>query len=124
VDEVIERLPLERIRAVKTFPAGPPLAASWPAVPGVLLLEALVQISGMLVVPEDPETDQPEVIKGFLAAVPHLEFLQPVPKGIPVTLRSTLTFRLGSAMRCDVSAAVNGVDVVIGRLTLGGMLPA
>jgi 3-hydroxymyristoyl/3-hydroxydecanoyl-(acyl carrier protein) dehydratase len=124
VDEVTERVPLERIQALKTFPAGEPFAAAWPWVPEVLLLEALVQISGMLVVPEDHETDQPEVIKGFLAAVPHLEFLRPVPKGVPVTLRSVLGMRLGSAIRCDVSAAVNGADVVVGRITMGGMVPA
>lgn len=121
MDEVLERVPFERIRALKTYPAGPPFAASWPSVPEVLLLEGLVQISGMLVVPEDHETDRPEVITGFLAAVPHLEFLTPVPKGVPVTLCARLTLRLGAAIRCDVSARVNDVDAVVGRITLGAV---
>jgi len=80
-----------------------------PIVPGVLLAEALAQISGFA---------GPAGAKGGMIAHLDVRFIKPVTPPADVVLRSTFVRQTGSLQQFDVSAMV-GTDVVAtGSITL------
>jgi 3-hydroxymyristoyl/3-hydroxydecanoyl-(acyl carrier protein) dehydratase len=105
--------------ALATF-APAPLNPDWPWIPEGLILEALTQVSGLVLVPERSE---PEVKRGggFLAAVSQLRFLRPLEPKERLILKSRLDLRLGSAARFRVEACVEADVLAEGILTLGGI---
>jgi 3-hydroxymyristoyl/3-hydroxydecanoyl-(acyl carrier protein) dehydratase len=121
VDSISERVAGERIVGQTTFLPGPPLAPGWPFVPEVLVLEALTQISGLILVPDSPPEEAAGPRGGFLAAASQVRFGRLLKAGEPLTLRSRLDLRLGSAARFRVEAELNGDLVAEGTVTLGGI---
>ena len=81
-----------------------------PLVPGVLIAEALAQISG-LASPTDASG-------GGMLAHADVRFDHPVTPPAQIILRSKLTRTIASLHRFDVSASVNGVVVASGSITL------
>jgi 3-hydroxyacyl-[acyl-carrier-protein] dehydratase len=80
-----------------------------PLVPGVLLAEALAQVSGLASPPGEGG--------GVLAHV-DVRFDRPVVPPADVALRSRLTRTMGSLQQFDVSAGVNDQVVASGSITL------
>lgn len=84
-----------------------------PIVPGVLIAEALAQVSGLAIPP--PPAGTPT--EGKLAQV-DVRFEQPVAPPAEIALRSRLTRRMGTLSLFDVTASVGPVVVARGTLTL------
>ena len=111
---------LKNAVGTQTFPTGHPIFENHlpgePLVPGVILIEALAQLSGVILMPpEGPPA------WGYLAEVSHVRFRRLVRPDDTILLRSTLQRQFASAARFEVSAEVEGEVAVAGSLTLGGM---
>ncbi len=87
-----------------------------PIVPGVLLGEALAQLSG-LVAWADREAGH------ALLAQLDIKLKRAVAPPADVTLESTLTRQVGSLTQFDVKATVNGDIAAVGSLTLANITP-
>ncbi len=81
-----------------------------PIVPGVLIAEALAQLSGLTAPASAPEA-------GKLAHV-DVRFEQPVAPPVRIELQSTLTRMMGQLQLCDVTARVGESVVARGTITL------
>ena len=87
-----------------------------PIVPGVLLAEALAQVSGLTLV-EEPVAPGSGPLQGKLVHV-DVRFERPVTPPVEVVLRSRHVRRIGPLQQFDVSAEVNGTVVARGSLSL------
>ena len=86
-----------------------------PIVPGVILIEALAQLSGICLL-----RDGESVARGFLADVARMRFRRLVRPDERVTLRAELVKSFGSTARFDVVSEVAGECACEGVLTIGG----
>lgn len=88
-----------------------------PLLPGVLLLEAMAQLSGLIGLHTcgDPRA-------GRLVHA-DVRFDAPVHPPARVTLESVISRTLGALQQFEVSAAVNGVRVARGTVTLAEVSP-
>ncbi len=120
VEEVLELEPGVRVKAAKTFPDGDRVFENHlpdePLVPGVILIEALAQASGLALIPEDGTP-----VRGYLAEVDRMRFRRLIHPGERIILESTLERRFGSAARFDVRASVEGETAAEGAITIAGM---
>lgn len=120
IDEILSLEPLEAAVGAVVFPRGHRIFEGHlpddPIVPGVIVTEALAQLSGLLAITEDGGSAQ-----GYLASVDRMRFRRLVRPGERLVLRSRLVRRFGSAARFDVAADVDGVEVAAGSLTIAGM---
>ena len=80
-----------------------------PVVPGVLIAEALAQLSGLVGLQAVPA--------GKLAQL-DVRFDQPVTPPADITLHSMLLRKIGELQQFEVTASVNGATVARGTLTL------
>lgn len=80
-----------------------------PLVPGVLIAEALAQVSGMAGAVAG---------KGGMLAQVDVKFTRPVPPPASITLRSKLARVLGELQQFDVSASVGTTEIASGSITL------
>ncbi len=87
-----------------------------PIVPGVILIEALAQLSGIVLIPPGSATAM-----GYLAEVKRVRFRRLVRPEECITLESKLIRKLGSAASFEVSASVDGEEAAGGELVVGGM---
>ena len=87
-----------------------------PIVPGVLISEALAQLSGLVL----PPSKGPQARGGRLAHV-DLRFDSSVRPPAEILLKSTLTRTMGRLSQFDVSATVAGAWVARGALTLASV---
>jgi 3-hydroxyacyl-[acyl-carrier-protein] dehydratase len=83
-----------------------------PIVPGVLISEALAQLSGIA-----GSSGTASGKSGMLAHV-DVRFEKPVAPPATIVLRSTVTGTMGSLQKFDVSAMVNNAVVASGSITL------
>jgi 3-hydroxyacyl-[acyl-carrier-protein] dehydratase len=83
-----------------------------PIVPGVLVSEALAQLSGLVALHGADGSPS-----GRLAHV-DIRFDSPVRPPAEILLKSTLTRTMGKLSQFDVSASVGGIAVARGSLTL------
>jgi 3-hydroxyacyl-[acyl-carrier-protein] dehydratase len=81
-----------------------------PVVPGLLIAEALAQVSGLAGPRDAPR-------QGKLAHV-DVRFERAVTPPVEIELRATLTRTMGALQMCDVEARVAGTVVALGSLTL------
>jgi 3-hydroxyacyl-[acyl-carrier-protein] dehydratase len=114
ISRIIEVRPGEMARGIWTLSGSEPLFADHfpgnPIVPGVLIIEALAQISGLAGAADSG--------RGGKIAHVDVRFEQAVAPPAEIELHSKIVSVLGSLQRCDVSAKV-GVNVIAqGAITL------
>ncbi len=116
VDEILEIEPGISGRGTKTFEATEAFFAGHfpgdPIVPGVILAEALAQLSGVVAAAAEPGA------AFLLSAIRQMKFFQPVRPGQKLFLSTKMTGHLGPLIQFEVSAAVEDVIVAAGALML------
>jgi len=117
IDRVLE-INGRQATALKTFPEGDRAFdghfPSQPVVPGVIVVDALAQLSGLISFTG----------VAYLAMIWRMKFLRPIQPNEQIVLVSTQTTRLGSAAQFLVEARVNGELAVSGTIALAGRVPA
>jgi 3-hydroxyacyl-[acyl-carrier-protein] dehydratase len=111
VDRVVE-LEEERIVGVKCVTANEPFFEGhfpdYPVMPGVLIVEAMAQTAGILVLKAIPHRETKQVL---LASVKEARFRRPVVPGDVLRLEMTVIKRKASVAVMNGVATVDGVVV-------------
>ena len=113
VDRVVELVPGQSIVAIKNVTINEPFFEGHfpghPVMPGVLIVEALAQASGLLIGLSGTMTDKDDRIF-YLAKVDNARFLRPVVPGDQLRLEVQLKRRLRSMGIFTACARVDGAD--------------
>ena len=121
VDEVFDCVPRQHVRGAVDFPEGHRVFENHlpgePMVPGVIIIEALAQVSGLIMVGAGGETG---AIRGYLGEVRRIRFRRPVRPGERVSLASRLVQAFGSAAVFEVVATVEEAVVCEGEIVVAG----
>jgi 3-hydroxyacyl-[acyl-carrier-protein] dehydratase len=111
VDRIVE-LEAERIVGIKNVTANEPFFQGhfpdFPVMPGVLIVEAMAQTAGVLVLRNIPDRDDKLV---FLVAIENARFRKPVVPGDTLRLEMTVVKRRSNVAKMAGRATVNGVLV-------------
>jgi len=111
VDRIIE-LEAERVVGIKNVTANEPFFTGhfpdFPVMPGVLIVEAMAQAAGVLVLRTIEDRDNKLV---FLVSVDAARFRKPVVPGDTLRLEMTVIKRKGSVAKMAGRATVDGVLV-------------
>jgi 3-hydroxyacyl-[acyl-carrier-protein] dehydratase len=111
VDRIVEMEP-ERIVGIKSVTANEPFFQGhfpdFPVMPGVLIVEAMAQTAGVLVLKSIPDRDQKLVL---LVAIENAKFRRPVVPGDQLRLEMAVIKRKASVAKMAGKATVNGVVV-------------
>ena len=91
-----------------------------PLMPGVLLIEAVAQLAG-IVAPCDPEHEPLPELR--LTSVRSVKLLGPARPGDRLELRAEVEARLDRLIQCRVSVGFEGRDLLTGTVTLSGARP-
>jgi beta-hydroxyacyl-ACP dehydratase FabZ len=109
VDRILE-LEAERIVGIKNVTANEPFFGGhfpdFPVMPGVLIVEAMAQTAGVLVLKSIPDRDQKLVL---LVSIESARFRKPVVPGDQLRIEMTLLRRKASVAKMAGKATVNGV---------------
>ena len=111
VDRIVELEP-ERIVGIKNVTANEPFFSGhfpdFPVMPGVLILEAMAQTAGVLVLKSIPDRESKLVL---LVSVEYAKFRRPVMPGDQLRLEMTLLKRKSTVAKMAGRATVDGVLV-------------
>jgi beta-hydroxyacyl-ACP dehydratase FabZ len=111
VDSIVE-LEAERIVGIKNVTANEPFFQGhfpeFPVMPGVLIIEAMAQAAGVLVLKNIPDRDSKLV---FLVAIENARFRKPVVPGDTLRLEMTVVKRRSNVAKMAGRATVEGVLV-------------
>lgn len=120
IDELSELEPGQSAAGVVAFPEGHPVFANHlpanPLVPGVILIEALAQLAGIVLIPPG----KPVPVSGYLGEVRRMRFRRKVRPGERVALHARLIQRFAGAARFAVDAAVGDQTAAEGELVVAG----
>lgn len=109
VDRVVELEPDKRIRAIKNVTYNEPFFEGHfpghPIMPGVLVIEALAQTGGILLL---HDVEGREGMQVFLASVDKARFRRPIVPGDQVELEVVIQRRRASFCRFEGRAVVDG----------------
>jgi 3-hydroxyacyl-[acyl-carrier-protein] dehydratase len=116
VDAIVE-LEAERIVGIKNVTINEPFFVGhfpeFPVMPGVLIVEAMAQVAGVLVLKSIPDRKNKLVL---LASVEQAKFRRPVLPGDQLRIEMKLTKRKASVAKMYGTATVNGVVVAEAEL--------
>ena len=108
VDRIVELEP-ERIVGIKNVTANEPFFIGhfpdFPVMPGVLIVEAMAQTAGVLVLKSIPDRDRKIVL---LASVDFAKFRRPVRPGDQLRMELTLLKKKASVAKMSGKATVDG----------------
>jgi 3-hydroxyacyl-[acyl-carrier-protein] dehydratase len=108
VDRIIE-MDHERIVGIKNVTANEPFFAGhfpgFPVMPGVLIVEAMAQTAGVLILGQIPDRENKLV---FLASVERAKFRQPVVPGDQLRLEAVVLKNKVSVAKIAAKAIVDG----------------
>ena len=125
VDRVLELDPGRRIVAIKNVTFNEEFFQGHfpglPLMPGVLILEAMAQAGGILVLPEDGSAAGKTF---YLVGVQHAKFRRTVVPGDRLTIELSVTKARGNFRKLAGRAEVDGQLVAEAQLTLTGVDPA
>lgn len=111
VDRILELEP-DRIVGIKNVTLNEPFFTGhfpdYPVMPGVLIVEAMAQVAGVLVLKEIPDRDRKVV---FLASIEHAKFRRPVVPGDQLRIEMKVGKRKASVAKMHGQATVDGVVV-------------
>lgn len=117
VDHILELEPLRRVKGTLLFPPGHRIFENHlpgePLVPGVILVEALAQISGITLVGAEGRP-----LWGYLAEVRRMRFRRLIHPGEEIVLESELAQAYGPFARYAGRASVNGELAADGEVVL------
>ena len=116
VDRILESGP-ERIVGIKNVTVNEPFFAGhfpdFAVMPGVLIIEAMAQVAGVLVLQQVPDRDQKLVL---LASIEQARFRRPVVPGDQLRIEMVVTRRKQTVAKMKGKATVNGVVVAEAEL--------
>jgi beta-hydroxyacyl-ACP dehydratase FabZ len=122
LDRILELEPDQKIVALKNVTINEPFFQGHfpglPVMPGVLILEAMAQAGGMMVVPADGSAAGKRF---YLASISHAKFRRTVVPGDQLTLELTVAQSRGNFRKLSGKAAVGGQTVAEAELTLTGV---
>ncbi len=111
VDSILE-LEEERIVGVKNVTANEPFFMGhfpdFPVMPGVLIVEAMAQVAGVLVLKQIPDRQNKLVL---LATIEQAKFRRPVRPGDQLRMEMKVTKRKATMAKMHGAATVDGVVV-------------
>jgi beta-hydroxyacyl-ACP dehydratase FabZ len=111
VDRILELEP-ERIVGIKNVTANEPFFPGhfpdFPVMPGVLIVEAMAQTAGVLVLKSIPDRESKLV---FLVSIERAKFRKPVVPGDQLRIEMSVIRRKGSVAKMAGRATVDGVLV-------------
>ncbi len=111
VDRIVE-LEAERVVGIKNVTVNEPFFSGhfpdFPVMPGVLIVEAMAQAAGVLVLSTIPDRDSKLV---FLVAIENARFRKPVVPGDTLRLEMSVVKRRANVAKMAGRATVNGVLV-------------
>ncbi|HLJ45853.1 MAG TPA: 3-hydroxyacyl-ACP dehydratase FabZ [Bryobacteraceae bacterium] len=111
VDAIVE-LEAERIVGIKNVTANEPFFVGhfpdFPVMPGVLIVEAMAQVAGVLVLKQIPDRHSKLVL---LASVEEAKFRRPVLPGDQLRIEMKVTRRKATVAKMYGTATVDGVVV-------------
>jgi 3-hydroxyacyl-[acyl-carrier-protein] dehydratase len=114
VDRVIESVPGEYLVAIKNVTVNEPFFPGHfpvkPVMPGVLVLEALAQATGLLAMETAPELVVPDSLY-YLVGIDNARFKRPVEPGDQLFLKATLVKRKREIWVFATEASVDGKAV-------------
>ena len=116
VDKVLELEEGKRIKAIKNVSANEPFFQghfpSYPVMPGVLIVEALAQASGICVSVGDENKDK----LGLFAGIDKVKFKRQVVPGDVLILESEILLNKMGVVKANVKATVDGEVAVVGEI--------
>ena len=116
VDAIVE-LEAERIVGIKNVTANEPFFAGhfpdFPVMPGVLVIEAMAQVGGLLVLMQVQDRHSKLVL---LASVEEAKFRRPVVPGNQLRIEMAISKRKATVAKMYGQATVDGVVVAEARL--------
>lgn len=108
----IEELEADRIVGIKNVTVNEPFFnghfPDYPVMPGVLIVEAMAQVAGVLVLSQIPDRKSKQVL---LAGVDEAKFRKPVRPGDQLRIEMKLSRRKTSMAKMSGTASVDGVIV-------------
>ena len=110
VDRVLEMEPKKRIAAIKNFTVNEEFFAGHfpghPVVPGVLLVEAMAQVGGILLMHDDPDRERKLLL---FMSIERARFRRPVVPGDQVRIEADVLRLKSNHCKLKARALVDGV---------------